>query len=322
MEQKNSLFARHPIIYRPYNLPTHFPVLTFFSENWTVTLDQPELLHFHNCFEIGFCLSGSGSICFEQYKLPFSAGQFSIINPLEPHISVCPEKNSNWEYVFFDPTVLFQGLSSTVPLYQNFYPSHYPSQIIDQKTSPDLYMILHQLFEELRGKQPFYPYAVYSLLQLTLAELNRLSTSSIAINQAKSQNYLSSDRKIQTVQTALLYIFDHYMENLTVASLSKLCCLSVSQFRKIFTEIIGISPLEYLQHYRIQHACRLLLQDRIQINEIARQTGYPTLSSFNRQFQQFIGCSPSFWKKKYLYQPEPHNINSLTDQENTSIFRY
>ena len=58
------------------------------------------------------------------------------------------------------------------------------------------------------------------------------------------------------------------------------------------------------------------------INEIARQTGYPTLSSFNRQFQQFIGCSPSFWKKKYLYRPETHNINSLTDKENASVFRY
>lgn len=322
MNNNKNSFSRLPVVYRPYNLPTNFPVLTFFGENWNVTMKHPEFLHFHNCFELGFCRSGSGTIYFEQYKLPFSAGQFSIINPLEPHISICDGKNSSWEYILFDPTVLFQSLPSTACLYQSFYPARCPSQIIDSKNSPDLYETLHQLYEELRGKPSFYCYAVYSLLQLVLAERNRLFSGSDRSDPSSSRTYLSSDQKVQTVQTALLYIFDHYMENLTVASLSKLCCLSVSQFRKIFTEIIGISPLEYLQHYRIQHACRLLLQDRIQINEIARQTGYPTLSSFNRQFQQFIGCSPSSWKKKYLYRPETHNINSLTDKENASVFRY
>lgn len=322
MNSKKISFTRLPVVYRPYNLPANFPVLTFFGDNWNVTMKQPEFLHFHNCFELGFCRSGSGTICFEQYSLPFCAGQFSVINPLEPHISICDTQDCRWEYVLFDPTILFQGLSSIVPLYQNFYPAHCSSQIIRYETSPDLHSILCQLFEELRQKPPFYSYAVSSLLQLALAELNRLSMPFIQSTPTDKYAFLSSDQKIQAVQTALLYIFDHYMENLTVSSLSKLCCLSVSQFRRIFTEIIKISPLEYLQHYRIQHACRLLIQDRIRINEIARQVGYQTLSSFNRQFQQFIGCSPSFWKKKYIYQPETHNINSLTDQENAFIFRY
>lgn len=322
MNSNKNSFTRIPVVYRPYNLPTNFPVLTFFGKNWKVTMKQPEFLHFHNCFELGFCLSGSGTIYFEQYKLPFSAGQFSVINPLEPHISVCDNEESSWEYILFDPTILFQGLPSTAPLYQNFYPAHCPSQIIRYETSPDLHSILHQLYGELRKKSSFYSYAAYSLLQLALTELNRLAMPFTQSNPSDKYALLSSDQKIQAVQTALLYIFDHYMENLTVSELSKRCCLSVSQFRHIFTEIIKISPLEYLQHYRVQHACRLLIQDRIQINEIARQVGYQTLSSFNRQFQQFIGCSPSSWKKKYRYQPETHNINSLTDQENDFIFRY
>ncbi len=322
MNSNKNSFTRLPVVYRPYNLPTNFPVLTFFGENWKVTMKQPEFLHFHNCFELGFCLSGNGTIHFEQYALPFSAGQFSVINPLEPHISVCDQEESSWEYILFDPAILFQGLPSIVPFYQNFYPAHYPSQIIRYESSPDLHGILHQLFDELQKKPPFYSYATYSLLQLTLTELNRLTITFTQSDSADQYALLSSDQKIQAVQTALFYIFDHYMENLTVSHLSDLCCLSVSQFRHIFTEIIKISPLEYLQHYRIQHACRLLIQNQIPINEIARQVGYPTLSSFNRQFQQFIGCSPSSWKKKYRCQPETHNINSLTDQENDFIFRY
>ena len=328
MDKSKNSYARLPVVYRPYNLPTSFPVLTFFGENWKVTMKHPEFLHFHNCFELGFCLNGSGTIHFERYKLPFHAGQFSVINPLEPHISVCNDESSSWEYVLFDPTVLFRDLPFAAPLYQNFYPALRTSQIIRRECAPDLHAILHSLYKELRGKQSLYPYAVHSLLLLVLAELNRLPESSEQIHsssqsaQPGTDTCLSADPKVQTVQTALLYIFSHYTEDFTIFRLSELCCLSVSQFRRVFTEIIGISPLEYLQHYRIQHACHLLLQDRIPINEIARQVGYQTLSSFNRQFQQYTGCSPSAWKKEYIRQPEPHNIDSLTDLKNESVFRY
>lgn len=305
-------FSQIPILYRPYDFPSLFPVLSFFGQNWIVSMHKPEFLHFHNCFELGRCLTGKGTVCFRDYELPFEAGQFSFINPLEPHISVCSGEPSRWEYVFFDPTILFSSTPDAASVYQDFYLSQKPSRIIGPDTSPFLYHLLEDIYLEFRQKQTFYSNMLHSLFLVLLSELNRLPDSIVK----------EEDARITPVRTALLHIYSHYAEPLTVSGLAGLCCLSESHFRRIFKEIIGISPLEYLQHYRIQHACHLILQDRIPLNETAKQVGYQTLSSFNRQFRQYTGLSPSAWKKEYLHIPISNNIRSLEDSDTQEIFRY
>lgn len=280
-----------PTLYRPYDFPTIFPVLSFFGQNWLVSMHTPQFLHFHNCFEIGHCITGSGEICFRDYSLPFGPGQFSVINPLEPHMSVCDREPSQWEYIFFDPTLLFLAPSDSA-LCQSFYLSDRHSCLIDEKQSPFLFETLTAIFREFQEKRSFYPAALHSLLFVLLAELNQSESAA-----SLSETSLAPDSRIAPVRLALLYLYSHYMDPLTVSRLADLCCLSESHFRRIFKEIIGISPLEYLEHYRIQRACHMILQKQQTINEIAKAVGYQTLSSFNRQFLQYTGVSPSAWKK-------------------------
>lgn len=59
--QKQS-FQRFPIRYRPYDFPSRFPVLAFLGDNWTISVNSPEYLHFHNGLEIGHCISGNGQL--------------------------------------------------------------------------------------------------------------------------------------------------------------------------------------------------------------------------------------------------------------------
>ena len=67
--QKQS-FQRFPIRYRPYDFPSRFPVLAFLGDNWTISVNSPEYLHFHNGLEIGHCISGNGQL--------FLAGQAPV----------------------------------------------------------------------------------------------------------------------------------------------------------------------------------------------------------------------------------------------------
>lgn len=305
-----------PISYRPYDFPSQFSVLSFFGQNWYVDMKELEYLHFHNCFEIGHCLSGSGTLCFENRRIPFSAGHFSIISPLEPHMSVCESEASLWEYIYFDPVMLFHSIPAAARIFDTFYPSMSKSFTVT-KASPDgLYSLLKQLFLELHEQKKLYPYAVHSLLLLMLGELSR-----ICEGKSEACTSLSSSSNVKAVQNALLYIFSHYNSGVSIGELSSHCCLSVSRFRKIFTDIVGISPLEYLQHYRIQNAKHLLLQGKLSISEISSQVGYLTLSSFNRQFLQYAGCSPSKWRQSHSILPTLQNICSLSDKETASVFQ-
>lgn len=84
--QKQSL-QNLPIIYRPYDFPASFPVLAFLGGNWRNDLSVPPYLHFHNGIEIGRCLAGAGKLLCP-YEIPYQQGDYSIIFPQTPHMSV------------------------------------------------------------------------------------------------------------------------------------------------------------------------------------------------------------------------------------------
>ena len=86
--------------------------------------------------------------------------------------------------------------------------------------------------------------------------------------------------------------------------------------------MVGISPLEYLQHYRIQQACHLIHLNRLPVNCIAREVGYSSLSSFNRQFLQYMHLSPSGWKKEHLSERPEHEVRSYEDNSTRHIFQF
>ncbi len=73
--------------------------------------------------------------------------------------------------------------------------------------------------------------------------------------------------------------------------------LSSRYLRKIFQEKTGESPKNYYLKLKFEYACRLLIEDKLSIKEIAFELGYSYPQSFCRQFKAFIGCSPSDYRK-------------------------
>lgn len=123
------------------------------------------------------------------------------------------------------------------------------------------------------------------------------------------------------IRSALSYLYAHYNEPFSVSGLAEHCCISESHLRRLFKNMVGISPLEYLQHYRIQQACHLIHLNQMPVSVIAQQVGYSSLSSFNRQFQQYMHMSPSEWKKEHLADATPHEVRSYDDHRTRHIFQ-
>lgn len=299
--------------YRPYDFPFGFPVFSFFGTNWTVTMTEPDFYHFHNCFEIGSCLTGAGTLCTPSYRLTFSAGDYIIIPPMEPHMIISREAPCRLEYIFFNPLLLFGHQDDLyLSIYHDYYKQASPCRFFSSNNSYICHL-LSGLFFELHENCCFYPDAVQSLLLILLTELHRKPI--LPLTACSSEYFFP-------IRTALLYIFTHYHENISISQLASLCHLSQSHFRKLFHEMTGLSPLDYIEHYRIQQACHLLIRHTDNLSQIAEQCGYHSFSSFFRQFKQYTGLSPSDWKKKYENHTIPHTVFSLSDKENDLIFRY
>ena len=99
------------------------------------------------------------------------------------------------------------------------------------------------------------------------------------------------------IMPAIEYIYDHYMEQVKVIDLANACHFSESYFRKVFQEMKGMSPSDYLNSIRIREACRMLLNSTDTVRMVGERCGYPSVTTFERNFQKRTGMLPSEWRE-------------------------
>ncbi|NLB90650.1 MAG: helix-turn-helix transcriptional regulator, partial [Clostridiales bacterium] len=114
-----------------------------------------------------------------------------------------------------------------------------------------------------------------------------------------------SNPQLQPIASAIDYISSNYMHDVSVEHIAQLCHMSTSHFRRVFKDLMGWSPLDYVQTVRIDKACALLYDCNLSVTEIGIQVGFSTPSSFGRQFKKRMGMSPSQWRIKIQNEENP-----------------
>jgi len=277
------------IEYTPHILPLDLPIVPLL---WK-TADAPIIfLHFHNCIEIGYCYSGDGIIVVENRTYNFTAGDISVICPNAMHLSKSNQgTESKWEYLYIDPNLLLK----------DFFPNGFPNADNLMYDSPDFVNIIpgneHTkikslvlgILDEILYKRENYQSSIRGLCLAFMIELTRLNPQKFP-----KQNKQPETRLI--IAPALEYINHNYMNKIKMKDLADCCHLSITHFRRVFSSIILTGPLEYLNHIRVRKSCTLLYNTEESILDISLQTGFPTVSSYNRHFNDIIGTSPLKWR--------------------------
>ena len=84
-----------------------------------------------------------------------------------------------------------------------------------------------------------------------------------------------------------------YMNSQTTAELAELCEMSVTNFRRMFTKLFAMPPVEYRMNKRILRAKDLLLSGQYSVSEASREVGFTDPNYFTRVFRAREGISPS-----------------------------
>nr|WP_319556109.1 AraC family transcriptional regulator [uncultured Vibrio sp.] len=95
--------------------------------------------------------------------------------------------------------------------------------------------------------------------------------------------------RIRAVQA---FIGENIEKSLSIAELSKIACLSPTQFKKRFKERVGVSTLQYITELRMEKAKALLTHTDLPVQLIAERVGYSNISAFSRRFSLHFGLSP------------------------------
>jgi len=115
------------------------------------------------------------------------------------------------------------------------------------------------------------------------------------------KSYYAPGEHKQKIAPALDAIHSGFLsEPLRTGTLAQMCGISESYFKRLFREIYGVPPKQYVIQKKIQHACDLLLMHRYSVAQIAEICNFTDVTFFCRQFRQYMGVSPTQYVKKYI----------------------
>lgn len=94
------------------------------------------------------------------------------------------------------------------------------------------------------------------------------------------------------------YIYKNLNSKITLNDLAHVCDMNTSSFSRFFKSTTGRTLTSFINEIRCREACRFLRFTDRSIMEIAFDSGYENLSTFNRCFKQFTGETPKSFRRR------------------------
>ncbi len=103
------------------------------------------------------------------------------------------------------------------------------------------------------------------------------------------------------------YIQKNYQRQISLADVASRLNMSEEYFSRYFSKTMKKPFFEFLNEYKINRACKLLIETDKQISEICYASGFESIPFFYRQFKKFKDCQPKTYRMNYQrisqYQP-------------------
>lgn len=295
----NHLSNTKDISYYSDFLSSEYPVYVYYIDMSQMFMHSVRH-HWHGEMEIDFVRNGSASFKIGEESVNLSAGNAIIINSNRIH-SISPETDDCVIVsILFSPDFIFGDNDSFLtakykkPVNNNI---EFPYCLVNKNIASHnegLDAISQILNDNL---QKSYGYEL-----LTKGNLCKLWLWLLKINPAfKKEQPASLATDEERVRQGILFIHEHYGENLTLESIADNIHLSKSECCRCFKRTAALTPFEYIMKHRIYiSAVKMQRGDKItdSINELAKSVGFNNASYFNKVFKNYTGITPSKFKEE------------------------
>jgi len=257
--------------------------------------------HFHPEYQLFLVLEGSGTRFIGDNVKLFKKGDITFTGPNLPHLwrsdfeSSITNKNTWAEgiVVYFNEGFVGDNLlqkEEMIKLRQFFKKSLRGVDITGETAKKIKKMILNLL--KLDGFD-----GVLKLFKI----LNYLSKSS-EIKLLASPGYTNSLKEGDTerMNKVYAYVMRNFRNKITISKITALINMTPTSFSRYFKIHANKTFSEFISEIRIGYACKLLIEKKTSISQTCYESGFQTLSNFNRQFKAITKRTPMEYKKEYL----------------------
>ncbi len=238
-------------------------------------------------------------------RLTLKKGDCVLINSQVLHQYIPPkqEQEETWASLLFEPSVIAEVDSA---VYREF--------VEPITRSSCQYLVLDPAVPWQREIISFYkeaealcrqcPPTVDLRLKQTLISLwIRLAEHMEQFPAYESRS--PRQRRQERLRIMMRYIWEHYQEPITLTDIANEVHVSDRTAERCFKDEIQISPLLYLQNYRLRCARRMLLTQEDSILEIALQCGFESSSYFDRLFKRTYSITPRQFRQTQSRKNQP-----------------
>ena len=153
----------------------------------------------------------------------------------------------------------------------------------------------HLLFDTMAEKKEGYELTaqacLYHLFGIILAH---------NLYEQKPTVFYKTDEIFEKFQRVLTYIENNYMQTISLEDLATTTGFTPKYFCKFFRFMTGISPIDYVNKYRIEMACEKLLNSDLHVSDVSLHCGFNDISYFIRTFKKHhLGMTPRQWQQKF-----------------------
>lgn len=249
--------------------------------------------HWHRAMEVIIPTENSYDVCAGSNSYHLLPHDILIIPPGEIHTLTAPDMGVRFIYLI-DISFLsgIKGFASIQALMsQPVY--------ITQSSHPQIHKGILSRFlemeEEYSADRQYSELTVYSILLDIFSKLGYERTHNE--NLFSDVRVYKKKEYIQKLNVVLDYIDANYADSLSLEAMADMAGYSKYHFSRLFSEYTKQTFCDYLNLRRIKAAEGLLLNDSLSVTEIAMQSGFSSIATFNRLFKSLKGCSPSEYRR-------------------------
>lgn len=248
--------------------------------------------HWHSALEIIMPVENTYDVIIGDEPYHLKPNDLLFIPSGTLHALISPETGARFIHLFdLTPIEKLHGFSGIQSLIAE--PIHMKSH-----THPMIYDVVCHLLEQIRDEyfnnKEYSELNIYAYLLQMFSKIgyNHLSTNELFPNVRLNKQ----SEYIQKFNTLLEYIDFHYMEDLDCEEIASSIGFSKFHFSRLFKQYTGFTLRDYITYRRIKAAETLLSEPNLSITEIALQSGFTSISTFNRIFKQEKKCTPSEYR--------------------------
>lgn len=255
------------------------------------------LCHWHEDIEWVYIRSGQMNYYMNGKRVLLNTGEALMVNSRQMHYGYS-ENGQDCDFIrilchpkiFITNSVLYQSYIAPVLSNPSLEYLHLKPEFPEDAEALQLFPEILRIKKEHPAAYEIEAAALLSLLWCRLLRSHPMMPNEVAAKPKEPDLLVQRDM--------VSYIYSHYSESINldeIAAAGKVCRNKCCQ---IFRRYLNQSPIDFLNHYRLEVSCHLLNNTKLSIAEICTACGFNHQSYYSKIFLRTYSCSPRDFRKR------------------------